>query len=265
MTLIPGKQTTGVLRPDVAVPWTVAQDAGSQRLTNLGAPTLATDAARLQDVYNLPEKQICRLSSTVNLSLTGAATCDGSAVVTGNRILVQFQTAPAENGIYDANTAGAWTRSADANTAALLQGATVSVSEGATLANRTYYQTADNIVLGTTAIVWIQIGGPGVSAAPSTSNKNMVASVTAVDGALACATALVSTPTGGSYVEVQVNGATQSLGNGVKTDSCYFSADGGTTARAYSAIQAADLLYWVGTVAGFQLAATDRINFLYNA
>jgi hypothetical protein len=185
--------------------------------------------------------------------------------VTGDRIVAKDQTTPTQNGIYSANTAGAWTRTADADSAAELQGAMISVSEGAINANKTYYQTADNIVIGTTPIVWIQIGGPGVVTNPTTSNKNMAASLTAVDGAVACATALAATPSGGSYVEVQINGATQSLGNGVKTDSCYFSGDGGTTARAYSAIQASDLLYWVGSVAGFQLATTDRVNFNYNA
>lgn len=101
---------------------------------------------------------------------------------------------------------------------------------------------------------------------PTTANKDMTASVTAADFDLACATALTTTPapTGG-YVAVLVNGAAQSVGDGVRTKSCYFSADGGATARTFAAIVAGDLLYWVGTVAGFQLAASDRIDFWYNA
>lgn len=98
-----------------------------------------------------------------------------------------------------------------------------------------------------------------------TSNKWMTASVTAADFAEACATAIASTPASGSFVQVMVNGQTQDLGDGVKTKDCYFSGDSGTTARAIAAIVATDKLYWVGSVAGFQLAVTDKISFLYSA
>jgi len=64
---------------------------------------------------------------------------------------------------------------------------------------------------------------------------------------------------------VSVNGLSQLTGDGTKVSvNCYFSADGGTTARAMKSIVAGDLLYWNGTVAGFQLASTDRIDFLYD-
>jgi hypothetical protein len=99
---------------------------------------------------------------------------------------------------------------------------------------------------------------------PSTNNKGMTASVTSADFQIACATALTATAASGSYIEVLVNGAQQELGDGVKTKDSYFSGDSGTTARAISAIVATDVLYWVGSVAGFQLAATDKISFIYN-
>jgi hypothetical protein len=96
-------------------------------------------------------------------------------------------------------------------------------------------------------------------------NKNMVALVTAVDGDKATATAIAHTPASGGYVEVQVNGDTQNLGDGVKTLDCYFSGDGGTTARAMNAIVAGDFLYWNGSIALYQLAVTDHLNFLYDS
>jgi hypothetical protein len=65
-------------------------------------------------------------------------------------------------------------------------------------------------------------------------------------------------------IDVYVNGACQILGDGVKTKDCYFSADSGTTAKTIATIAAGDTLYWVGSVAGFQLAATDVISFNYN-
>jgi hypothetical protein len=97
------------------------------------------------------------------------------------------------------------------------------------------------------------------------SNKGMTASVTSADFNEACATALVSAPASHSYITVKVNGVAQELGDGIKTKDCYFSADSGATARAFSAIAAGDKLYWVGTVAGFQLAVTDKISFYYEA
>jgi len=107
----------------------------------------------------------------------------------------------------------------------------------------------------------------GVVAAgkPTANNKIMAASLTAADFSLACATAITSTPAGGSYVAVAINGVLQSVGSGVRTQSCYFSNDGGATARAFGAIVAGDNLYWVGSVAGFQLATTDQVDFYYDA
>jgi len=99
---------------------------------------------------------------------------------------------------------------------------------------------------------------------PSTANKFMAASLTSADFQAACATGITSTPSSGSFVIVQINGATQDLGDGVKTKDCYFSADSGTTAKAIASIVATDKLYWVGSVAGFQLATTDFVSFLYN-
>ena len=97
----------------------------------------------------------------------------------------------------------------------------------------------------------------------SSLNKAMIASVTTANGQVACATAIAAKPAG--YPMVQVNGAEQTLGDGVKTTDCYFSADGGTTARTIALIAIGDLLYWNGAIAGFQLDTTDRISFIYAA
>lgn len=102
------------------------------------------------------------------------------------------------------------------------------------------------------------------------SNKSMAASTTAVDGDLACATTVAQAPASssanGGYIGVQVNGVSYLVGDGTKVAvDCYFSGDGGTTARALKSVVAGDLLYWNGSVVGFQLAAaTDKINFLYS-
>lgn len=100
-------------------------------------------------------------------------------------------------------------------------------------------------------------------------NKGMAASLTTADGQVACATTVATTPaassTLGGYIAVRVNGVGYEIGDGTKVAvDCYFSGDGGTTARAMKSIVAGDLLYWNGSVAGFQLATTDRIDFVYN-
>lgn len=99
-----------------------------------------------------------RAASTANLTLSGAQTIDGVSVVAGDRVLVKNQTTASANGIYVAN-AGAWVRSTDADSAAELLNAAVFVSEGTTLGNSVWLMTTDApITLGTTSLVWTQIG-----------------------------------------------------------------------------------------------------------
>lgn len=77
----------------------------------------------------------------------------------GDRVLVKNQTAGAANGIYIA-ASGAWTRATDFDTAAEALGAATFISEGTSQGNTVWLQTADSpITLGTTALVFAQIGG----------------------------------------------------------------------------------------------------------
>lgn len=108
----------------------------------------------------------------------------------------------------------------------------------------------------------------GVSATSDRSNKHMAASATAADGDLACATAVAQNPapstTNGGYIQVIVDGLGQFVGDGTKVAvDCYFSGDGGVTARALKSVVAGDLLYWNRTIALFDLAVTDVIDFIY--
>ena len=63
-------------------------------------------------------------------------------------------------------------------------------------------------------------------------------------------------------VQVFVNGVMADL-KANKSGDCYFSADAGSTARAFAAIAANDVLYWNGSVAGYQLDANDKITLVY--
>lgn len=97
-------------------------------------------------------------------------------------------------------------------------------------------------------------------------NKNMVASVTTTDNDQATATTVSTANALASYMSVRVNGLHYAVGNGTKVAvDTYFSNDGGTTARTFSAVQTGDTLHWNGSVAGFQLAASDRIDIDYDS
>lgn len=106
-----------------------------------------------------------------------------------------------------------------------------------------------------------------VHAAPTVSgaNKGMAASVTSADGNVACASGLAAAPALSGYVQVMVNGLQYVVGNGNKTKDCYFSADLGSTAKATNALASGDKLYWNGSIAGFQLAADDVVDFNFMA
>ena len=121
--------------------------------------------------------------------------------------------------------------------------------------------------LNTISHLITRISGDGTAAANgilsaarlSSSDQFSSASATTNDGDTSGIT-ISNTPEG--MVQVFVNGVLAELSH-LKTKDCYFSADGGTTARALNAIASADTLYWNGSVAGYQLEATDKITLVY--
>jgi len=110
----------------------------------------------------------------------------------------------------------------------------------------------------------IDLAAATIVSAPTRANKNMPALVTTADFDLACEAALAFTPTAGSYVSVFVNGLMISY-DGTRSSSCYFSDDDGATAHELSECAAGDKLYWVGSVADYELDTDDIIEFAYNA
>lgn len=75
---------------------------------------------------------------------------------------------------------------------------------------------------------------------------------------------ITDTPIDDGFVDVRINGISAILGDGIKTKDCYFSADGGTTARLIKDITSGDTLYWNGLIAGYDLdASNDLISLFY--
>ena len=96
----------------------------------------------------------------------------------------------------------------------------------------------------------------------TSTDLNKISNETSADGD-STGIAITYTPFSDSVVTVKVNGIEVNLGDGVKTESCYFSNDGGDTAKAIADIEAGDILYWNGSIAGYQLDATDYIDISY--
>ncbi|GAA2294166.1 hypothetical protein GCM10010149_47660 [Nonomuraea roseoviolacea subsp. roseoviolacea] len=142
-------------------------DVQNQRIVNVADPSSATDAVNRQYadalVRGLTWKVAVRAASTTNGALATAfangSTLDGIQLVTGDRILIKDQTAGAENGIYVVQATGAPVRAVDADTSTRLAGATVTVLQGSVNADRVYRLVTDSVTLGTTALVWTEVGG----------------------------------------------------------------------------------------------------------
>lgn len=95
-------------------------------------------------------------------------------------------------------------------------------------------------------------------------DKNLVGQVTVLDGDLACGGTVSSRPANDGHVTVLLNGSAVSVGDGAMNRDCYFSGDGGATARLIKDVDQGDTLRWVGSIAGYQIAVTDRFDFLYD-
>lgn len=96
-------------------------------------------------------------TGNVNVANPGTDVFDGVTVANGEYLLLQAQTAPAQNGIYQFNGSGsALTRRTDFNeTSEVVQGAQVLVLEGNTNRGLWGLSTANPITVGTTAQSWV--------------------------------------------------------------------------------------------------------------
>lgn len=193
---------------------------------------------------------------------------DGVTLKVAYRVLLKNQTAPAENGIWKVVTLGTgadgvWERADDFDQdAEVTQGARTLVAAGAVGGLSAWgVNTPDPIIIGGasgTALTWGIVDG--VSGLVPADNGLFVGAPTSGDNA---ATGLTISNRPGGEVQVFVAGIRQEVGNGVKTKDCYFSSDGGTTARAWGGIDAGDELIWNGVVAGSDLQTSDRVDFDY--
>jgi hypothetical protein len=142
-------------------------DANDNRITNLAEPQADTDAATKGYVDSVSQgldvKLSVRAATTGDpITLSGAQTIDGVILSAGNRVLVKDQFDPADNGIYVV-AAGAWSRSADANSSTNVgPGMFTFVEEGTVNADSGWVLVSDGAVtLDTTELDFVQFSGAG--------------------------------------------------------------------------------------------------------
>jgi phage-related tail fiber protein len=123
-------------------------------------------------IQGLQVKASVKAATTANVTLSGEQTIDGIVLVTGDRVLVKNQSAPAENGIYVVDAAS-WARAADVDDWAEVPAAFTFVEEGNTLQDTGWISTAiSGGSLGTTAIEWVQFSSAGIIQAGTGLTKN---------------------------------------------------------------------------------------------
>jgi hypothetical protein len=166
----------------MAITFTNNLDLKLNRITNVGAPALSSDAVTKQYVDNVAAglnwKDAVRVAATTNvITGTPGTTIDGVTLQAGDRVLLMGQTNPIENGIYTFD-GSALARADDANgtdpngVSELRPGTAVTVSEGTTSGNHTFVVTTDGAIsIGTDPITWsllnagtapVYTGGDGV-------------------------------------------------------------------------------------------------------
>lgn len=99
----------------------------------------------------------------------------------------------------------------------------------------------------------------------TTANKKMFVSSNITSNYANTGLRIAETPRKDSYIRIYVNGIGRNLGNGVKTEECYFSSDNtGVTARNLNDISLGDYFFWNTLIAdNRELHTDDQIDFDY--
>ena len=141
-------------------------DVNNARITSLGTPTQATDAATKEYVdaarSGLDVKHSVKAATTGPITLANTQVIDGISLVVGDRVLVKDQTDPVENGVYLVAN-GAWTRATDFDEPSeVTAGVFFFVEEGLINGDHGFVITSNNpLTVGTSALIFTQFSGGG--------------------------------------------------------------------------------------------------------
>jgi len=195
-------------------------------------------------------------------ALENADLLDGVALATGDYVLLLNQTTASENGPWEVQATGPairpefWVAGEDS------RGAQLSVEAGATNAGA-LFRTLGSAVIDTADPVFEKF--VGAQAVPTKDDKGLAVGSTISGDQTATGLTITNTPANDGYVTVSYNGISYNIGDGATgTEPFYFSANGGTTAKAISAIVGGDELIFNRSVAGFRLKTSGRVDFDYD-
>lgn len=151
------------------MPKAVSQlDMSLQKVVNLGDGTGPSDAVTVGQlqaaIRGLVWKPEVKAATNGAVTLSAAQTIDGVSLVAGDRVLVKDQASAATNGIYVV-ASGSWSRAADLDEAAeFTNGVAVTVEQGTVNGDKAFVMATDGaVVVGTTALTFVALGGSGQS------------------------------------------------------------------------------------------------------
>lgn len=201
----------------------------------------------------------------VNLGINSGLTFSGDDIVVDTNIA--GNGLDITSGVLSVNTSEITTSLAGLGLTA--NGSTIDLVWGGTATGLTVSTTTDAVgvvVDGTT----IQINNSGELTVVSSGGLSQPTyeeftpvSTTSGDDSIVTGVTLGSTPNIYSRIEVFVNGQKQRLGDGVTTKDCYFGAVG--SALSLTSLVSSDQLYWNGTIAGFELSTSDKVEIVYES
>lgn len=134
-----------------------------------------------EEIAKLDHKESVLYATTGAIVLSGLGLQAGgdwsAALVAGTRVLVKDQASAKDNGLYSA-AAGAWVRTADADSNAdVTSGLVVAVEQGTILADTRWQLVTDgNVVLGTTALTFQMANNPTAPTAPQFDSSKLISS-----------------------------------------------------------------------------------------
>src|SRR5262245_20733444 len=195
----------GTTRLDqIALP-TASLNMNGQRIINMLDPIGSNEGATKNYVDSVAQgldvKQSCKMATVADQALSGLGAVDGVTPIAGDRVLVLYQTAAAQNGIYTA-ASGAWTRATDMDSWTEVPGAFVFVEQGSLNADTAWLCTSDQGgTLNTTAINWTPFISAGqVQAGAGLSKSGLSTLLVKPDNVT------IDTAVAGSSVEVKAGG-----------------------------------------------------------
>ena len=193
------------------------------------APTSGTDLANKDYVDSIaagldPKESVRVKTDGSNITLSGAQTLDGYSVANGDRVLVTDQSDQSENGIYVADTGGAWSRAEDADGTPdheVSKGNFTFVEEGTQYGGTGWVLSGTNatdptqINVGTDTQIWTQFSTQGVINAGAGLDKdgNTLSADLTPEGGLS-----FSTAGSGGTIEVVIGDGIELVDGAVSVD-----------------------------------------------